>query len=144
MIISSHQLYSSHFYLQHSTTLSYTEHGPALDLTPVWCLFSISAIQTCISLLKLGRPAPHRESRQKRRELRQKQQAEQEELELRMRELQTANENKQQELEAMRKVSSLTTVNVLPLLLCPFQTTELSCPVLPNAQCEKKTSKSAQ
>ncbi|XP_038873152.1 switch-associated protein 70-like isoform X2 [Salvelinus namaycush] len=64
----------------------------------------IQAIQTCISLLKLGRPAPHRESRQKRRELRQKQQAEQEELELRMRELQTANENKQQELEAMRKV----------------------------------------
>ncbi|XP_055790692.1 switch-associated protein 70b isoform X1 [Salvelinus fontinalis] len=63
----------------------------------------IQAIQTCISLLKLGRPAPHRESRQKRRELRQKQQAEQEELELRMRELQTANENKQQELEAMRK-----------------------------------------
>ncbi|KAM9568727.1 switch-associated protein 70-like isoform 2-T2 [Salvelinus alpinus] len=64
----------------------------------------IQAIQTCISLLKLGRPAPHRESRQKRRELRQKQQAEQEELELRMRELQMANENKQQELEAMRKV----------------------------------------
>ncbi|XP_070964728.1 switch-associated protein 70-like isoform X2 [Oncorhynchus clarkii lewisi] len=64
----------------------------------------IQAIQTCISLLKLGRPAPHRESRQKRRELRQKQQAEQEELELRMKELQTANEDKQQELEAMRKV----------------------------------------
>ncbi|CDQ99864.1 unnamed protein product, partial [Oncorhynchus mykiss] len=85
----------------------------------------IQAIQTCISLLKLGRPAPHRESRQKRRELRQKQQAEQEELELRMKELQTANEDKQQELEAMRKVSSLTPVNVLP-----FQTTELSCPVL--------------
>ncbi|XP_035646526.1 switch-associated protein 70b isoform X1 [Oncorhynchus keta] len=63
----------------------------------------IQAIQTCISLLKLGRPAPHRESRQKRRELRQKQQAEQEELELRMKELQTANEDKQQELEAMRK-----------------------------------------
>uniref|UniRef100_A0AAZ3PU01 Switch-associated protein 70 n=1 Tax=Oncorhynchus tshawytscha TaxID=74940 RepID=A0AAZ3PU01_ONCTS len=64
----------------------------------------IQAIQTCISLLKLGRPAPHRESRQKRRVLRQKQQAEQEELELRMKELQTANEDKQQELEAMRKV----------------------------------------
>ncbi|CAB1331667.1 unnamed protein product [Coregonus sp. 'balchen'] len=51
----------------------------------------------------LGRSAPHCESRQKRRELRQKQQAEQEELELRMRELQTANENKQHQLEAMRK-----------------------------------------
>ncbi|XP_010882545.1 switch-associated protein 70b [Esox lucius] len=63
----------------------------------------IQAIQTCISLLNLGRPAPHRESRQKRRELRQKQQAEQDELELRMRELQTANESKQQELEDMRK-----------------------------------------
>uniref|UniRef100_A0A673JJM8 Switch-associated protein 70 n=1 Tax=Sinocyclocheilus rhinocerous TaxID=307959 RepID=A0A673JJM8_9TELE len=63
----------------------------------------IQAIQTCITLLKVGRPAPHLEARQKRRELRQKQQAEQEELELRMRELQTANENKQRELEALRK-----------------------------------------
>ncbi|XP_059362621.1 switch-associated protein 70b [Carassius carassius] len=63
----------------------------------------IQAIQTCITLLKVGRPAPHHEARQKRRELRQKQQAEQEELELRMRELQTANENKQSELEAMRQ-----------------------------------------
>ncbi|KAK1785325.1 hypothetical protein P4O66_018237 [Electrophorus voltai] len=63
----------------------------------------IQAIQTCISLLKVGRPAPHCEARQKRRELRQKQQAEQEQLELRMRELQTANESKQRELEAMKK-----------------------------------------
>ncbi|XP_046890176.1 switch-associated protein 70b [Hypomesus transpacificus] len=63
----------------------------------------IQAIQTSVSLLKLGRPALHRESRLKRRELRQKQQAEQDELELRMTELQTANENKQQELDAMRK-----------------------------------------
>ncbi|XP_016125623.1 switch-associated protein 70-like [Sinocyclocheilus grahami] len=63
----------------------------------------IQAIQTCIILLKVERPAPHLEARQKRRELRQKQQAEQEELELRMRELQTANENKQRELEALRK-----------------------------------------
>ncbi|XP_016320934.1 switch-associated protein 70-like [Sinocyclocheilus anshuiensis] len=63
----------------------------------------IQAIQTCITLLKVGRPAPHLEARQKRRELRQKQQSEQEELELRMRELQTANENKQRELEALRK-----------------------------------------
>ncbi|KAM6973552.1 switch-associated protein 70b [Aplochiton taeniatus] len=63
----------------------------------------IQAIQTCVSLLRLGQPAPHRESRQRRRELRQKQQAEQDELEERMKELQTANESKQQELEAMRK-----------------------------------------
>ncbi|XP_051512390.1 switch-associated protein 70b [Myxocyprinus asiaticus] len=63
----------------------------------------IQAIQTCITLLKVGRPAPHHEARQKRRELQQKQQAEQAELELRMRELQTANENKQRELEAVRK-----------------------------------------
>ncbi|XP_018549081.1 LOW QUALITY PROTEIN: switch-associated protein 70-like [Lates calcarifer] len=63
----------------------------------------IQAIQTCVTLLRQGRPAPHREARQKRRELRMKQQAEQEELELRMRELQTANEAKQQELENMRK-----------------------------------------
>ncbi|TRY88539.1 hypothetical protein DNTS_002824 [Danionella cerebrum] len=63
----------------------------------------IQAIQTCITLLKVGRPAPHHEARLKRRELRRKQQAEQEELELRMRELQVANENKQRELEALRK-----------------------------------------
>lgn len=66
--------------------------------------FSLSAIQTCVSLLRQGRPAPHREARQKRRELRLKHQAEQEELELRMSELQTANEAKQLELENMRKV----------------------------------------
>ncbi|KAL4005390.1 hypothetical protein ACER0C_005103 [Sarotherodon galilaeus] len=63
----------------------------------------IQAVQTCVTLLRQGRPAPHREARQKRRELRLKQQAEQEELELRMRELQTANEAKQHELENMRK-----------------------------------------
>ncbi|XP_075993800.1 switch-associated protein 70b [Genypterus blacodes] len=63
----------------------------------------IQAIQTSVSLLRLGRPAPHREARQKRREQRLRQQAEQEELELRMSELQTANEAKQDELEAMRK-----------------------------------------
>ncbi|XP_074489842.1 switch-associated protein 70b [Sebastes fasciatus] len=63
----------------------------------------IQAIQTCVSLLRQGRPAPHREARQKRREMRLKQQAEQEELELRMSELQTANEAKQLELENMRK-----------------------------------------
>ncbi|XP_056243275.1 switch-associated protein 70b [Seriola aureovittata] len=63
----------------------------------------IQAIQTCVTLLRQSRPAPHREARQKRRELRLKQQAEQEELELRMRELQTANEAKQLELENMRK-----------------------------------------
>uniref|UniRef100_A0A3Q1BF96 Switch-associated protein 70 n=1 Tax=Amphiprion ocellaris TaxID=80972 RepID=A0A3Q1BF96_AMPOC len=63
----------------------------------------IQAVQTCVNLLRQGRPAPHREARQKRRDLRLKQQAEQEELELRMRELQTANEAKQLELENMRK-----------------------------------------
>lgn len=66
--------------------------------------FHLSAIQTCVSLLRQGRPAPHREARQKRREMRLRQQAEQEELELRMRELQVANEAKQLELEKMRKV----------------------------------------
>ncbi|XP_028304066.1 switch-associated protein 70b isoform X2 [Gouania willdenowi] len=63
----------------------------------------IHAIQTCVNLLSQGRAAPHREARQKRRELRLKHQAEQEELVLRMRELQTANEDKQLELENMRK-----------------------------------------
>uniref|UniRef100_A0A3Q3NDU0 Switch-associated protein 70 n=1 Tax=Mastacembelus armatus TaxID=205130 RepID=A0A3Q3NDU0_9TELE len=63
----------------------------------------IHAIHNCVSLLRQDRPAPHREARQKRREMRLKQQAEQEELELRMRELQTSNEVKQLELENMRK-----------------------------------------
>uniref|UniRef100_A0A3Q3AVX5 Switch-associated protein 70 n=1 Tax=Kryptolebias marmoratus TaxID=37003 RepID=A0A3Q3AVX5_KRYMA len=63
----------------------------------------MQAIQTSVNLLRQGRPAPHHDARQKRRELRLKQQAEQEELELRMRELQTANEAKQLELENMRK-----------------------------------------
>ncbi len=84
-------------------------------------LYAHSAIQTCITLLKVGRPAPHHEARQKRRELRQKQQADQEELELRMRELQTANENKQRELEAMSKVC-----NVLQQQLLNFTKTYLS------------------
>lgn len=68
----------------------------------------LAAIQTCVNLLRQDRPAPHRESRQKRRDHRLKQQADQEELELRMRELQTANEAKQLELENMRKVRKKT------------------------------------
>ncbi|XP_041755171.2 switch-associated protein 70 [Coregonus clupeaformis] len=63
----------------------------------------IQAIQTCIQQLRLGLPSPHREARLRRRELRQKQQAEQGELEERMRLLQTANENKHRQLESMRK-----------------------------------------
>ncbi|XP_072905679.1 switch-associated protein 70b [Hemitrygon akajei] len=63
----------------------------------------IQAIQTTINLLKGEKLPPHIEGRQKRRELRQKQQAEQEEIAQRMKELQLANEDKQQELEKMRK-----------------------------------------
>ncbi|KAL1007397.1 hypothetical protein UPYG_G00086220 [Umbra pygmaea] len=63
----------------------------------------IQAIQTCIQLLRLGLQSPHREARMRRRELRQKQQVEQDELVERMRLLQTANENKQRMLESMRK-----------------------------------------
>uniref|UniRef100_UPI003AAED508 switch-associated protein 70 isoform X2 n=1 Tax=Centroberyx gerrardi TaxID=166262 RepID=UPI003AAED508 len=63
----------------------------------------IQAIQTCIQLLRLGLPSPHREARLRRRELRQRQQVEQEELEERMKQLQTANESKQRQLEAMKK-----------------------------------------
>ncbi|KAI9547561.1 Switch-associated protein 70 [Dissostichus eleginoides] len=63
----------------------------------------IQAIQTCVSLLRQGRPTPHCEARQKRGEIRLKLQAEQEDLQLRMSELQTANEAKQLELENMRK-----------------------------------------
>ncbi|XP_068168508.1 switch-associated protein 70b [Antennarius striatus] len=63
----------------------------------------MQAVQTCVTLLRQNRPAPHREARQRRWELRRKLQAEQEELERRMRELQVANEAKQVELENMRK-----------------------------------------
>ncbi|XP_038664103.1 switch-associated protein 70-like isoform X2 [Scyliorhinus canicula] len=63
----------------------------------------IQAIQTAISLLKDQRLPPHKEGRQKRREVRQKLQAEQEEIAHRMKELQMANEDKQQELVKMRK-----------------------------------------
>ena len=64
----------------------------------------VAAIQTCIQLLRLGLPSPHREARLRRRELRQKQHAEEEDLVERMKELQAANENKQRQLEAMREV----------------------------------------
>ncbi|XP_048401423.1 switch-associated protein 70-like [Stegostoma tigrinum] len=63
----------------------------------------IQAIQTAINFLRDQRLPPHKEGRQKRRELRQKIQAEQEEIAQRMKELQMANEDKQQELEKMRK-----------------------------------------
>lgn len=65
---------------------------------------SFPAIQTTVNLLRAGSPPPHKEARQKRKELRQKLLAEQEELERQMKELQTANENKQKELETVRKV----------------------------------------
>ncbi|XP_076012355.1 switch-associated protein 70 [Genypterus blacodes] len=63
----------------------------------------IQAIQTCIQLLRLGLPSPHREAQLRRRELRQRQHGQHDELEERMKQLQTANENKQRTLEAMRK-----------------------------------------
>ncbi|XP_059564851.1 switch-associated protein 70 isoform X1 [Myotis daubentonii] len=63
----------------------------------------IQAIHSTIHLLKLGSPPPHKEARQSRRERRKKLLAEQEELERQMKELQAANENKQRELEAVRK-----------------------------------------
>ncbi|KAM6464800.1 switch-associated protein 70 isoform 1-T1 [Liasis olivaceus] len=63
----------------------------------------IQAIQTTVNLLKLKSPSPHKEARQKRKDLRQKLQAEQAELERQMKELQIANENKQKELETVRK-----------------------------------------
>lgn len=67
---------------------------------------SFTAIQTTVSLLRVGSPPPHKEARQKRKELRQKRQAEEEELERQMKELQIANENKQEELETVRKVGA--------------------------------------
>lgn len=67
-------------------------------------LHLVAATQTCIQLLRLGLSSPHREARLRRRELRQKQQAEEEDLAERMKQLQVASENKQRQLEAMRKV----------------------------------------
>lgn len=88
----------------------------------------LSAIQNCATLLRQGRPAPHREARQKRRDQRLKQQAEQEELELRMRELQTANEAKQLELETTRKVRRKETLgNLLPFLRLIHSLTFVTC-----------------
>lgn len=69
---------------------------------PSICL--AAAIQTCIQLLRLGLPSPHREARLRRRELRQRQQVDEEDLTERMKQLQAANENKQRQLEAMRLV----------------------------------------
>ncbi|KAM6949909.1 switch-associated protein 70-like [Lycodopsis pacificus] len=63
----------------------------------------LQAIQTCIQLLRLGLSSPHREARLRRRELRQRQQAEEDDLAERMKQLQVANENKQRQLEGMRK-----------------------------------------
>ncbi|KAB5558912.1 hypothetical protein PHYPO_G00022700 [Pangasianodon hypophthalmus] len=63
----------------------------------------IQAIQDCINRLRQGLSAPHREARQRRRELRNRLQAEQVRMEGQMKELQLANEKKQRELEAMRK-----------------------------------------
>lgn len=73
------------------------------NLSPPRCL---SAIQTCVQQLSLGLSSPHREARLRRRELRQRQQVEVEDLEGRMKQLQVANENKQRQLEEMRKVAS--------------------------------------
>lgn len=80
-----------------------------LALQRIKCISSFSstpfaAIHSTIYLLKLGSPPPHKEARQRRKELRKKLLAEQEELERQMKELQAANENKQQELETVRKV----------------------------------------
>ncbi|XP_043915308.1 switch-associated protein 70 [Protopterus annectens] len=63
----------------------------------------IQAIQVAINQLKMRSPSPHVEAREKRYEMRQKLLAEQEEIERQMKELQMANESKQQELETVRK-----------------------------------------
>ncbi|KAI9528502.1 Switch-associated protein 70 [Dissostichus eleginoides] len=63
----------------------------------------VAAIQTCLQLLRLGLPSPHREARLRRRELRQRQMTEEDDLAERMKHLQAANENKQRQLEGMRK-----------------------------------------
>lgn len=68
-------------------------------------------------------PSPHKEARQKRKELRQKLQAEQAELERQMKELQIANENKQKELETVRKVN----LSFYNILHCRINTLAVNC-----------------
>ncbi|KAF4110599.1 switch-associated protein 70 [Onychostoma macrolepis] len=63
----------------------------------------IQAIQDCIVRIRHGLSSPQRESRQKRKEQRNKLKAEQEMMENRIRKLQLTNESKQAELEAMTK-----------------------------------------
>ncbi|XP_041646468.1 switch-associated protein 70 isoform X2 [Cheilinus undulatus] len=63
----------------------------------------IQAIQNCIQLLRSGLLSPPREARLRRKELRQRKQAEEEDLMERMKQLQTANELKQRQLEEMRE-----------------------------------------
>ncbi|KAJ3593023.1 hypothetical protein NHX12_005361 [Muraenolepis orangiensis] len=63
----------------------------------------IQALQTCIQQARLGQLSPHREARRRRRELRLKHAIQEEELAERMEQLQATNENKQRELESMRK-----------------------------------------
>ncbi|KAI2662185.1 Switch-associated protein 70 [Labeo rohita] len=63
----------------------------------------IQAIQDCIVRIRQGLSSPHRESRQKRRELRNRMKAEQEAMENRMRQLLLANESKQAQLEVLSK-----------------------------------------
>uniref|UniRef100_K7G8C5 Switch-associated protein 70 n=1 Tax=Pelodiscus sinensis TaxID=13735 RepID=K7G8C5_PELSI len=64
----------------------------------------IQAIQTTVNLLRVGSPPPHKEARQKRKELRQKLQAEQEALEQQMKEIQKRkNDLSAQEEEAVEQ-----------------------------------------
>ncbi|KAG5849167.1 hypothetical protein ANANG_G00107110 [Anguilla anguilla] len=63
----------------------------------------IQAVQSCIYALRHNQVSPHRAARHQRRELRRKLQAEQDQLQEGMRQLQVASEQKQRELEAMRK-----------------------------------------
>lgn len=80
---------------------SVTHKSTMPPLSPV-----LLAIHSTVHLLKLGSPPPHKEARQRRKEIRRKLLAEQEQLERQMKELQAANENKQQELESVRKVGA--------------------------------------
>ncbi|XP_057703122.1 switch-associated protein 70 [Corythoichthys intestinalis] len=63
----------------------------------------IQAVQSCIQLLRLGLPSPHREARLRRRELRQRRREKEDDLTERMKQLQAANDSNQMQLDAMRK-----------------------------------------
>ncbi|XP_061669726.1 switch-associated protein 70 isoform X2 [Syngnathoides biaculeatus] len=63
----------------------------------------IQAIRSCIQLLRLGLPSPHREARMRRRQLRQRRRERDDDLAETMERLRAADDSNRMELDAVRK-----------------------------------------